>query len=65
MDLIECEGAKSFSDREELYQILTTLLNDEDDYRLKCQASKNYVLENRGATEKVLHYIDENRLLTS
>jgi 3-deoxy-D-manno-octulosonic-acid transferase len=65
IDLIECEGAKSFSDKEELYQILTTLLNDEDDYRLKCQASKNYVLENRGATEKVLHYIDENRLLTS
>jgi len=65
IDLIECEGAKSFSDKEELYQILTTLLNDEDDYRLKCQASKNYVLENRGATEKVLDYIDENRLLTS
>jgi 3-deoxy-D-manno-octulosonic-acid transferase len=65
IDLIECEGAKSFSDKEELYQILTTLLNDEDDYKLKCQASKNYVLENRGATEKVLHYIDENRLLTS
>ena len=65
VDLIECEGAKSFSDKDEPYQILITLLNDEDDYRQKCQASGNYVLKNKGATEKVLHYIEENRLLTS
>jgi 3-deoxy-D-manno-octulosonic-acid transferase len=65
IDLLECEGAKSFSDKEELYQILITLLTDEDDYRQKCLASKNYVQKNKGATEKVLHYIEENRLLTS
>jgi 3-deoxy-D-manno-octulosonic-acid transferase len=65
IDLIECEGAKSFSDNEELYQILIALLTDEDDYRQKCQASKKYVLENKGATEKVLHYIEEKRLFTS
>jgi 3-deoxy-D-manno-octulosonic-acid transferase len=65
IDLIEWEGAKAFSDAEELYQVFITLLNDNDDYRQKCQASKNYVWENKGATEKILSYIEENRLLTS
>jgi 3-deoxy-D-manno-octulosonic-acid transferase len=65
IDLIGYEGAKSFSDKEELYHIIITLINDEDDYRLKCQASKNYVFGNKGATEKILHYIEENLLLTS
>ncbi len=65
IDLIESEAAKVFSNEEELYQILITLLNDKDDYRQKCHASKNYVLENKGATEKILGYIEENRLLTS
>ena len=65
IDLVENEGAKSFSAEDELYQILLTLLNEEDDYMQKCVASKNYVLQNRGATEKILHYIEEKRLLTS
>ncbi len=63
-DLIECGGAKSFSVKDELYQILLALLNDETEYYQKCLASKNYVLENKGATEKILHYIEVNRLLT-
>ena len=65
IDLLDHEGAKTFSDSEELYQILSTLLNDEDDYRLKCQASRTYVEKNVGATQKILNYIEENRLLTS
>ncbi|MFI5185410.1 MAG: 3-deoxy-D-manno-octulosonic acid transferase [Chitinophagales bacterium] len=65
IDLIEYEGAKSFTDEEDLYQIVLTLLTDESDYRQKCLASKNYVLENRGASEKILNYIEENRLLTN
>ncbi|HEY1870501.1 MAG TPA: 3-deoxy-D-manno-octulosonic acid transferase, partial [Chitinophagaceae bacterium] len=65
IELIECEGAKSFTDNSELYQILATLLNDEADHKQKCEASKKYVLENRGATAQVLNYIEENRLLTS
>lgn len=65
IDLIACEGAKSFTDNSELYQILVTLLNEEDDYKQKCEASKKYVWENGGATAQVLNYIDENRLFTS
>lgn len=65
IDLVEYEGAKAFSSTEDLYQILKTLLSDEHDYKQKCEASRNYVLENRGATQKILRYIDRNRLLTS
>lgn len=64
IDLVGLEGAKAFSDAEELHQILYTLLNDEQDYREKCLASKKYVQENIGATRKILTYIEENRLLT-
>ena len=65
IDLIEYEGAKSFASDEELYQIMQTLLGDESDYRQKCLASKKYVFENKGATEKILSYTEENLLLTS
>jgi 3-deoxy-D-manno-octulosonic-acid transferase len=65
VDLIEYEGAKSFFESEDLNQIFITLLNDHEDYKQRCEASKNYVLKNRGATEAVMHYIEENRLLTS
>ncbi|HET9823707.1 MAG TPA: glycosyltransferase N-terminal domain-containing protein [Chitinophagaceae bacterium] len=65
IDLVDCEGAKPFSDAQELIQILYTLINDEEDYRQKCRASKKYVQENVGATGKILDYIEENRLLTS
>jgi len=64
-ELIEVEGAKSFSTIEELTQIMLTLINDNDDYVQKCAAAKNYVESNRGATGKIMSYIQENRLLTS
>jgi 3-deoxy-D-manno-octulosonic-acid transferase len=64
IELIELGGAKSFSDKDELYRILTSLLTDETEYNLHCTASKNYVWENRGATDKILNYIAANRLLT-
>jgi len=64
-DLINFDGGKSFSSDDELYQILVNLLNDEEDYRLRSEASRNYVWSNRGATEQIVHYIVENRLLTS
>ena len=65
IELVECEGAKSFTDDNELYQILVTLLDDETDYKQKCDASIKYVWENGGATTKILNYVAENRLLTS
>jgi 3-deoxy-D-manno-octulosonic-acid transferase len=63
-DLVRIGGAISISDSEELYKTLRSLLNDEKGYESRCNASKNYVWRNRGATEKVLNYIEINRLLT-
>ena len=63
-ELIQAGGAISFADPEGLYKTLMILLNNNDDYRLKCNASKNYVQQNTGATGKVLNYIEMNRLLT-
>jgi 3-deoxy-D-manno-octulosonic-acid transferase len=63
-DLVRIGGAISISGSDELYKTLTGLLNDENDYESRCNASKNYVQENKGATEKVLNYIEMNRLLT-
>jgi 3-deoxy-D-manno-octulosonic-acid transferase len=64
IDLAEVGGAISISDPEKLYETLMILLNDESDYDARCNASKKYVSENKGATEKVLNYIEMNRLLT-
>ena len=63
--LVECEGAKAFSNEDELFQIIYTLLNDDADYRQKCEASEKYVRQNKGATQKIMNYIEEKRLLTS
>jgi 3-deoxy-D-manno-octulosonic-acid transferase len=63
-DLVRIGGAISISGSDELYKTLTGLLNDENDYDSRCNASKDYVQENKGATEEVLNYIEMNRLLT-
>jgi 3-deoxy-D-manno-octulosonic-acid transferase len=64
IDLIDEGGANSFLTENELTQILLELITNQNSYRQRCEASKRYVLENKGATEKILAYIDENRLLT-
>jgi 3-deoxy-D-manno-octulosonic-acid transferase len=64
-DLVNCSGAKTFSDENQLQEVLTTLLHNREDYMRSCSASKKYVQENVGATKKILNYIEEKRLLTS
>ncbi|HEY2721115.1 MAG TPA: 3-deoxy-D-manno-octulosonic acid transferase, partial [Chitinophagaceae bacterium] len=64
IDLIDEGGANSFLTENELTQILLELITNQNSYRQRCEASKRYVLKNKGATEKILAYIDENRLLT-
>jgi 3-deoxy-D-manno-octulosonic-acid transferase len=65
IQLIETEGAKSYVTIAELEQIVFTLINDKDDYLQKCNAAKNYVQVNKGATGKIISYIQEKRLLTN
>lgn len=63
--MVELLGAFSFSNAPELEKILNELLDDEN-YLLKCgTVAGNYVRANAGATQRILNYIAENRLLTN
>ena len=64
IELIEAGGAKSFSTTMELKDIIESLLRNKDDYDQKSMASKVYVQQNEGATNKIMEFIQENRLLT-
>ena len=45
---------------------ITNLMNNSDScYDKASNASKNYVWKNKGATEKIIQFIQEKRLLTS
>lgn len=63
--LIEKGGAFSFSNASELENLVNTFLTDHVAYEKACTASKEYVYTEAGATEKILNYIQENRLLTN
>lgn len=63
-DLVSRQAAFSFTNANQLTTILTTLLQDQSLLRQSSQAAKNYVEESRGATDRIISYIQENRLLT-
>jgi 3-deoxy-D-manno-octulosonic-acid transferase len=65
VQLVECGGAFSFSNAAELQTIVDNLLKDNVLLQATENAAKNYVAQNVGATEKIINYIQENRLLTN
>jgi 3-deoxy-D-manno-octulosonic-acid transferase len=65
VELIDNGGGESFSTPIHLKNIFTSLLYKNDEYLRRSKASKNYVRKNKGATEKILQFIQEKRLLTS
>lgn len=64
-ELIAAGGAFSYSTEEELEKLLLALLSDEETLKQSGAAAFNYVHQNGGATEKIIQYIQENRLLTN
>jgi 3-deoxy-D-manno-octulosonic-acid transferase len=46
-------------------QLLTAMLSNEEEYRLRSKAAGDYVRANQGATQSIMEYIQEKRLLTS
>ena len=64
-DLIKADAGFSINNKNELEKTISYFLADNIVYRKSSIASKNYVYKNRGATEKIIHYIQENRLLTN
>ena len=65
IELINTGGAISISNAEECIATIIKLLQDNDEYFNYCKNAKEYVYANKGATEKILQFIQENRLLTN
>jgi 3-deoxy-D-manno-octulosonic-acid transferase len=63
-ELIETGGAFSVANAGELKLRIDTLLTDTPQLQQVSRAAKNYVQMNTGATQKVLQFIQEKRLLT-
>ncbi|MDP4262667.1 MAG: glycosyltransferase N-terminal domain-containing protein [Bacteroidota bacterium] len=65
VELIKKEGAICVKDDDELKKTIQRLLQDREKYTFHSKRSLDYVKENKGATEKIIQYIQEKRLLTS
>jgi 3-deoxy-D-manno-octulosonic-acid transferase len=63
VDLIECGGAISISDALHLEKCLDNLFLHEEAIEKMGAAAEKYVHENKGATNTIVNYIYENRLL--
>ncbi|MGK2861919.1 MAG: 3-deoxy-D-manno-octulosonic acid transferase [Chitinophagaceae bacterium] len=65
IDLVNSGGAISIRDENECIAAIQKYLHDDSVYSASCEKSRAYVYANRGATEKILKFIQENRLLTN
>ncbi len=65
MELVDCGGGIIIDSALEAEGVFNRLVNSPDEYQHAGKASRDYVYSKRGATEKVVDYIQENRLLTS
>lgn len=63
IDLIQNGGAYSIEDAKESFAVFQKLLHDKKAYLESCENSLNYVYANKGATEKIMKFIYEKRLL--
>jgi len=49
----------------ELEAMVNNLLQEKDDYEKACKAAGDYVHDKKGATKKIMTYIQAKRLLTN
>ncbi len=63
--LVECGGGLPIENALELESTLSELWNDETLLTTKGNAAKDYVYANKGASKKIIQFIQEKRLLTS
>jgi 3-deoxy-D-manno-octulosonic-acid transferase len=64
-ELIEAGGGFSVADTQALKKLADVLLHDEQYLQASSVKARTYVLENTGATQKILQEIQEKRLLTN
>jgi len=65
VELVGSGGGFSIENALEAEELMKRLLTYRHEYAQACDASKEYVYSKRGATEKILQVIQENRLLTN
>jgi 3-deoxy-D-manno-octulosonic-acid transferase len=65
VELEQQGGALVINTALELEETLDELLTDTPFYQVSCQSARNYVYKNKGATDRIMQYIQENRLLTN
>jgi len=65
VDLVTLGGAIPVNNGTELKSKIQNLLSDTREYQRKSSVSHEYVWVNKGATEKIIRFIQEKRLLTS
>ena len=63
--MIKQGGAFSIATSFELKKIIDMLLIDAESYKVASKASFDYINQNKGATKKIMNYIQEKRLLTN
>jgi 3-deoxy-D-manno-octulosonic-acid transferase len=65
MELVDCGGAIVIDSALDAEAVFDRLFNNPEEYRFSSEAAGNYVYSKKGATEIVVQYVQENRLLTS
>lgn len=65
IDLVSSGGGISVSNAQDCIFAINNFIQNDSVYAGSCKNSKDYVCDNRGATEKIMSYIQENRLLTN
>ena len=63
IELTDCGGGISINSALELEKVLTELWENEQLLKTKGEAAKKYVFNNAGASNKIIAFIQENRLL--
>jgi 3-deoxy-D-manno-octulosonic-acid transferase len=65
VELVQKGGGLVINTALEAEETFNTLLADAAAYKLACEAARNYVYNNKGATDGIIQFVQENRLLTS
>jgi 3-deoxy-D-manno-octulosonic-acid transferase len=69
IELVKSGGGLPFSDAEKngrmLCELIGALLINEEEYEYRCRKAGEFVQFQKGATEKIIQFIQEKRLLTS
>ena len=65
LELIAAGSGISISGSAGLKEQMNELLKKNTNYGKVCEAALNYVYSKQGATQKILQFIQENRLLTN